>query len=122
MIKMKPDKGICPYCKKEFETYSWNKVYCCYRCRSTYYNIKVCKNTERLNKYDKKIWEEIQMKPITERVVICPYCEIKFRTTSATKKYCCYDHRIRLSNLMKKTYLGMLTDEEKVIRNRTLTE
>lgn len=54
-----PDTRICPYCKKKFETYTWNKTYCTYRCRSTYYNISVCREPTRLNDYDKKIWDEL---------------------------------------------------------------
>ena len=51
---------ICPYCKKEFKTIQWNKIYCCARCLDKYRIIIRRKPTElfKLSDYDRAIYDE----------------------------------------------------------------
>jgi len=42
--------------------------------------------------------ETVQLEVMqAEYVVVCPYCEIPFRTTDPDKKYCKVSHSVRMS-------------------------
>ena len=75
-IKGKPKSMVCPICKKQFETYRGNQIYCSAECYKENVRLKNIKNS-------------VEKTSILK--VNCAWCHTESLTHMPNKKFCDYN-------------------------------